>query len=137
MWDVWENKYLMAIWSVHVVDGPLPGLTLSEVMLAMSSQILSKLTVNLPPPRINIFICNACYVFVDPFQVDHQLTHPGSTLSDLMLAMSLQILSKLTIRSTPQDQHCPPHLPSLSTYNFPELNVDRPPIQNSTFEFLI
>ena len=134
--------------------------------------------------------------FADPFQVDHQLTPLGSTLSEVILAMSLQIFFKLTIdwppgstlseailaRSSwilskltvdwphPKDQHCqrgsswilskltvdwppspplPPHLqpswvecwltplPSLPTYNLPKLNVDRPPLQTSTFESLI
>ena len=96
-----------------------------------SLQILPKLTIDWPP-RINIFRGNPCKVFTDPFQVDHRLTCPGSTLSEVILAKSLQILSKLTVnwppprinivrgtpskvitdpfqvdcQLTPQDQHC-------------------------------
>ena len=77
-----------------------PGSTLSDVILAMSSQILSKLCVN-QPPRINIVRGNPCNVLADPFQVVCWLTSPGSTLSEVILALSLWILSKLCVDWSP------------------------------------
>ena len=54
-------------------------------------------------PRINIVRHNPCNVFVDPFQVECQSTPLGSTLSEVILAMCLRILSKLSV-------DCPPRI---------------------------
>ena len=97
-----------------------------------------------------VFICNPSKVIADtPIP-------PGATLSEVILAMSLQILSKLTVNWPPSPPTTffpelsvdwPPPLPSLPTYNFlswlecwltpsphsppttffPELSVDWPP----------
>ena len=89
-------------------------------------QILSKLSVD-QPPRINIVRGNPSKVFADPFQVECQSTPqdqhcqrwsfqslcrsfpswvsidpPGSTLSEIILPKSLQILSKLSVNWPPR-----------------------------------
>ena len=85
------------------VDWP-PGSTLSEVILAMSSQILSKLSVNQPPgSTLSEVILAMSSQILSKLSVSQP---PRSTLSEVILAMSLWTLFKLSVDQPLQDQHC-------------------------------
>ena len=128
----WKKYYHNALWYPHnaqyvwlcwflILEGDLCG---SSIWLCRSfpSWVL------IDPPRINIVSGNSCNVFMDPFQVECQSTPPRSTLSDVILAMCLQVLSKFVDPFQVECRLNPPGSTlSMCSRILSKLSVDQPP----------
>ena len=100
-------------------DSVVANLGVLVQILYLTSWILSKLSVNWPP-QINIVRCNPCNVFVDPFQVECQLTSPLPSLP------TYNFLSWVECQLTPLPS--PPLCPHLQLSFLSCLSIDPPPL---------